>query len=465
MVNVEMDQKKIIIEGLIKAQEWDALVPILRKMPVVEVVEALIGLEEEVLVTVLKLFNLEEQGSIVSDFDRDKQLRLFELLDCKTFGKIFANMASDIRADFYQELSRDQQLQLLPFLNKKTREDVIHLSSYEPESAGGIMSTDFATILENMTAEEAVEKVRKDAPSKKMIYYLYVVDEQMKLKGFATLKDLIMVEPKTRIKEITHTDYVYADVEEDRESVASKIEKYDLVAIPVINQLNQLAGIVRHDEAIEVIRAEHTEDLEKFMGIAHAPADEELNYIDTKPLQHFRKRVVWVAALAVLGLLTGIVIHRFESALATLVILAFYMPMVADTGGNTGSQAATLVIRALALGQVNLKQWGEIILKEARVSILLGLVIGIITFGNVLLLSSLFNVPLPEDLTLSFVGLGIAIALGLQVVSSTLIGASLPLIVKRLKGDPAIVASPAITTLVDATGLLIYFSVATMMFF
>ncbi len=465
MINVDKDQKHLIIEGLIRAQEWEALVAILKKMPVVEVVEVLYELEDDILVDVLSFFNVEEQGYIVSDFDRDKQIKLFELLDRKSFADIFVNMASDIRADFYQELNREQQLQLLPFLNKKTREDVTHLSSYDPETAGGIMSTDFATLLENMTAQQAIEKVRKDAPSKKMIYYLYVVDDQMKLKGFTTLKDLIMAEPDTPISEFLYTEYAYALVDEDRESVASKIDKYDLVAIPVINQLNQLAGIVRHDEAMDVIRVEQTEDMEKFMGIMHKPSEEEVNYIEIRPVSHFRKRVLWVAILAVLGLLTGMVIHQFEDAIASLVILAFYMPMVADTGGNTGSQAATIVIRAIALGQIEVQQWLKILFKEARVSILLGLVIGVITFGNVMILTTLFNVPIPSELSLPYVGLGIAIALSLQVISSTIIGASLPLIVKKFGGDPAVAASPAITTLVDATGLVIYFSVATLMFF
>jgi len=466
MVKVDKAQKNLIIEGLIRAQEWDALVAVLKKMPVIEVVEIINNLEDNILIDVLKLFSLEEQGTIVSDFDRELQMRLFEIMDRKSFSKIFTNMASDIRADFYQELNREHQLQILPFLDKKTREDVTQLSSYDPETAGGIMSTDFATLLENMTVQQAIEKIRKDAPSKKMIYYLYVADEQMKLKGYTTLKDLIMADPKTPVSEVLHTDYAYAYVDEDRENVAKKIEKYDLVAIPVINRLNQLAGIVRHDEAIDVIRAEQTEDMEKFMGILpDTTIEEEISYIDTKPIKHFKKRVVWLASLSILGLLTGMVIHRFEAAIESLVILALYMPMVADTGGNTGSQAATVVIRAMALGQIKVKQWLKILFKEAKISVLLAGVIGLITFGKVLLLSTLWNIQLPGDLTLAFIGIGISIALSLQVISSTLIGASLPLLVRRLGGDPAVVASPAITTLVDVTGLLIYFSIATLLFF
>lgn len=461
MITVDTDQRNMVIEGLIAAREWEALVTILKKMPVVEVVEILGELKDSDLIDVLGYFSEEEQGYIVSDFDLELQLELFEKLGPKGFAKIFVQMASDLRVDLYQELDREDQLKLLPYLDKKTRENVIRLSSYDPETAGGIMSTDFATIIGDMTAAQAIEKVRSDAPSKKMIYYVYVVDRDMKLHGFTTLKDLIMAEPDTSIWEIVYKDFAKAEVDEDRESVAAKIEKYDLVAIPVINKYGQLAGIVRHDEAMEVIQAEQTEDMEKFMGIV--PAEEGLDYPETTVISHFRKRITWVASLAIIGVISGMIIHSFEEALSVLIILALYMPMVADSGGNVGSQAATVVIRAMALGQISLKNWLMILLKEARIAILLSFVLGIIAFGKVLFLS--WGMDVPDQHNLYFLAFGIALALSLQVVTSTLIGASLPLLVKRLGGDPAVAASPAITTLVDITGLLIYFGVATLMFF
>ncbi len=459
----QQDQKIAIIMGLIDENEMEALTAILKKMQAVEVAEILKELTEEQLLEVLPVFEDEDLGYIASNMDIELLVELFDKVDRRFYASMVTNMSSDVRADLYQHLEKERQLELLPYLDKKTREDVIHLSSYPPETAGSIMVTDFATVKEGMTVAQALEKIRKDAPTKKMIYYVYVVDEHMKMKGFVTLKDLIMAEPGTLVKDVLHEDFIYADVYEDRESAAVKIEKYDMVAIPVLNPLKQLAGIVRHDDALDVIRAEHTEDLEKFMGIVHDPAAEELNYMETSPIQHFKKRVIWLATLSILGLLTGMVIHRFEEAIASLVVLALYMPMVADTGGNTGSQAATVVIRAMALGQVKLKQWGKIIFKEARISILLAIVIGTITFGKVLFLS--WDVALPGDLTLSFIGVGIAFALSLQVISATLIGASLPLIVRSFGGDPAVAASPAITTLVDITGLLIYFGVASLLFF
>lgn len=461
MLAVETDKKNMLIDGLVLAREWEALVTILKKMPVIEVVEVLKELPAEDLDLLLGYFTPEERGYIVEDFDVDMQMALFERLGPKDFAPIFVQMASDIRADFYQELDREDQLRLLPYLDKKTRENVVRLSSYDPETAGGIMSTDFATIIGDMTVSQAIEKVRSDAPSRKMIYYVYVVDEDMKLHGFTTLKDLIMADPKTSIWDIVYKDFVYAEVDEDRESVAAKIEKYDLVAIPVINKYGQLAGIVLHDDALEVIQAEQTEDMEKFMGIV--PDVDGLNYTETSVFGHFRKRVSWVASLAVIGLISGMIIHKYEEAMSALIILALYMPMVADSGGNVGSQAATVVIRAIALGEITVKNWFTILFKEARIAIMLSVVLGLIAFGKILFLS--WETDVPAQFNLLFIAFGISLALSLQVISATMIGAALPLIVKRLGGDPAVAASPAITTIVDITGLLIYFGIATIMFF
>jgi magnesium transporter len=454
------DPKHSEIQELIESGDTDALMDAFQEMPTIEVADILSELDEQDIIRYLSLFDFEDQGRIFTDFDFDLQLELFNLIDKKTFGRIFINMPSDLRADLYQDLDIKQQLELLPFLDKKTREDVIHLSSYPPETAGGIMSTDFATVKSSMTVEQAIEKVRRDAPSKKMVYYVYVVDEQMKMQGFVTLKDLILESPLTQVEEIIHTSYAYAEVNEDRENVARKVEKYDLVAIPVLNPLGQLVGIVRHDEALEVIRAEHTEDFEKFMGIV--PDADGLPYLETTAFQHFRKRIIWIASLAAVGVVSGIIVHSYENALQQLIILALYMPMMADTGGNAGSQAATVVVRAIALGQISVKNWFRIIFKEMQVSLLLAICLGALAFAKVLFLS--WETDIPAKYNLTMIAFVISLALSIQVVTSTLIGAGLPLLVRRLGGDPAVAASPAITTVVDITGLLIYFGLATIFF-
>ncbi len=446
----------IEIKDLLHAETRPAIVEEMKRMPTVEVAEILAELETEDIVNILALFEPDQQGVIVSDFSLELQKELFEEMEIHHFASLFNQMYSDVRADFYQALKPEDQVMLLPYLSKSVRNDVIQLSAYPPETAGGVMNTDYSTVTENMTAREALAKIREDAPSKKMIYYIYVVDRNRKLLGFITLKNLIMADPDEKISSFLNEDFVYSEVSEDREIAARKIEKYDLVAIPVVNHRHQLVGILNHDDALEVIRSEHTEDMEKFMGIM--PAGDELDYMHTSSLGHFKKRIVWLSSLAILGLISGIILHQFEETLEAMVILALYIPMMADSGGNTGSQAATVVIRALALGQITVKNWTSIVLKEFKVSLLLAVVLGILALGKVFLLS--WSATLPVGHTLLQLGMVISGALAIQIVTATIIGGTLPLIVRAFGGDPAVAASPAITTIVDITGLLIYFGIA-----
>lgn len=444
---------------LSEKQKLKELLPALKKMSLVDVSRTLEPLESANILETLDYFSVESQGKIVALFEMSNQLSFFQQVSKKRFAPILENMPSDDRCDLYQHMSQEEQAAILPYLSKEAREDVINLSSYPPETAGGIMSTDFAKIQATMTVDSAIGKVRRDGPSKKMIYYIYVVDYRMKLVGFVSLKDLIMASPSQLISEILHTNFVSVVVDEDREEVARKIEDYDLIAIPVLNHSGQLLGIVTQDDAIDVIRAEHTEDMERFMGIMSESS--ENGYIQTSSMQHFRKRVVWIVSLAAVGIISGMIIHRFESTLEALIILALYMPMVADTGGNSGSQAATVIVRALALGQIGPKQWLNIVYKEFKISTMLAVCLGVLAFLKVLYLS--WETSIPPQYTLTQLAFVIATALSLQVVTATCIGASLPLLVKRFGGDPAVAASPAITTVVDITGLLIYFSVTVLL--
>jgi magnesium transporter len=277
--------------------------------------------------------------------------------------------------------------------------------------------------------------------------------------GLVTLKDLIMADPNEKIEEILQEFFIYAEVNEDRESVAQKIEKYSLVAIPVLNPFKQLVGIVSHDDAIEIIQEEHTEDLEKFMAITPSKDDED--YLEMSSFSHFKKRAIWIVALAAIGIISGMIIHQYQTILEKIIVLAIYMPMMTATGGNSGSQSATLVIRALSLGEAGVKDWWKIIFKEFKISFMISLCVATLIFVKVKFFS--FTSAYPDHFDPTMVGLTIALALALQVVSSAIIGAGLPLIVRKLGGDPAVAASPAITTAVDITGLLIYFSTATLM--
>jgi magnesium transporter len=457
MDEVEYTDKFAQIDEIFNLVDKAQLKEALSEIPIIDVAEYLDQKNPEEIKQILDRVDHENQGQIFSEFDLDKQLALFNYYDKLSFAFVFENMYSDVRADLYQELSKEQQISLLPYLEKKIREDVIALSSYPPETAGGIMNTDFATVVIHMTAEQAIAKIRKDAPSQKMIYYIYAVDVNMKMLGIVSLKDLIMSDPKTKVSDLIKENFVFSYVDDDKEEAARKIEKYALVAIPVLNRGDQLVGIVSYEDAMDVIQDEHTEDLEKFMGIV--PSDDGLDYLSTSSVQHFKKRITWIVSLSILSIVSGIIIHRYEGLLSSLIILALYMPMMADTGGNAGSQAATVVIRALSLGEVKISDWLKIIFKEWKISFLMAAVVGALTFFKILLLSNKNQVP--SHVTLVEIASVIATALTIQVMTATIIGAGLPLIVKKFNGDPAVAASPAITTLVDITGLLIYFTVAT----
>jgi magnesium transporter len=434
---------------------------VLNKMPVVEVAELLEKLESDYdRIDVMSQFPLDRQALILADLPITIQLSLFNAMSRKAFATIFEQMPTQSQVDFFQFLSKKAQTEILPFLSKSVRENILRLSAYPPDTAGGIMSLDYASVFERMTCAEAIAKVRADAPAKKLIYYAYVVNDEQTLLGFVTLKDLIMADPAQMIADVVHREFVFAYVDEDREEVAKKIEKYDLIAIPVVNRQMQLMGVVTHDEAIDIIRAEQTEDLEKFMGIAQR--DTELNYLETSSWKHFQKRVTWVVTLAAVGIISGMIIHHYEEALEKMLILALYMPMVADTGGNVGSQAATVIVRALALGEFSVRAWLKVIWKETKVSSLLALCLGLLAFAKVLFLS--WETEIPAEYSLVKVAFVISLALALQVITATVIGAALPLIVKAFGGDPAVAASPAITTIVDITGLLIYFGTASLFF-
>jgi magnesium transporter len=434
---------------------------VLNKMPVVEVAELLEKLESDYdRIDVMSQFPLDRQALILADLPITVQLSLFNAMSRKAFATIFEQMPTQAQVDFFQFLSKKAQTEILPFLSKSVRENILRLSAYPPDTAGGIMSLDYASVFERMTCAEAIAKVRADAPSKKLVYYAYVVNDEQTLLGFVTLKDLIMADPAQMIADVVHREFVFAYVDEDREEVAKKIEKYDLIAIPVVNRQMQLMGVVTHDEAIDIIRAEQTEDLEKFMGISQR--DTELNYLETSSWKHFQKRVTWIVTLAAVGIISGMIIHHYENALEKMLILALYMPMVADTGGNVGSQAATVIVRALALGEFSVRAWLKVIWKETKVSSLLALCLGLLAFAKVLFLS--WETEIPAEYSLVKVAFVISLALSLQVITATVIGAALPLIVKAFGGDPAVAASPAITTVVDITGLLIYFGTASLFF-
>ena len=408
---------------------------------------------------VLKHADLPLRAEIFSHLDDDLMVEMIETLRRDEIARLLTEMPHDERADLFKRLPEERRETILPALAQAEREDIRRLTAYREDTAGAVMTSDYAALSQQLTASQAIERLREIAPDKETIYYAYVVDDQRKLLGFVSLKDLILAPPKSLIADIMHREVIFARVEDDREEAARKIQKYDLIALPVLNGNNALVGIITHDDAIDIITQEHTEDMEKFMAIVGS--HEEAVYMKTSAWVHFKNRSPWVIMLAILGLVSGFIVQSFEGLLLHFAILAAFMPMLADTGGNTGSQSATLVVRALALREISPRDIFRILAKEFQVAILLALLLGIIAYGRVILFGSGSNVA--QLYSLSTIGFAIALALGLQVVTATLIGALLPLAAARAKFDPAVVASPALTTIVDITGLIIYFITAQLL--
>jgi magnesium transporter len=447
------------LRELIEAKDTPAIQDLCRQTHPETIAELIEGLEPDEIWAILHMLDPHLRALIFSHFDLDCQVELATGQSRRQMASLLEEMPADDRADLIQKLDESVRNELLPMVAKAEREDIRKLVQYEEETAGAVMSTDYAVLKPDMDITQAIEQLRTQAPDKETIYYIYVVNDARKLIGFVSLKDIIVARPGRHIRDLMHTDIIKACVNEDQESVARKIEKYDLIAIPVIDDNDVIVGIVTHDDAMDIIRQEQTEDIEKLMAISGQ--HETTPYLKIPAWRHFRNRSGWIIALGVLGLISGMIVQRYEALLVQFAVLASFMPMLADTGGNTGSQSATLVIRALALREISIRDILRVLFKEFQVAVPLACVMAVLAFGRLIF----FADPgmMPSGISLSLVGLAIGVALALQVMTATLIGAMLPLGAAAFKLDPAIVASPALTTIVDITGLLIYFSIIKML--
>jgi len=421
--------------------------------------EVLAGFELPDIIEALGALNPEIRAATFSHLDPEPQVEIIGASRRRDRIALVTAMSPDDRVDLLRRLPEERREDILPGLAQAERDDILRLSSYPEGTAGSVMTSEYVALAPEMTAAQALEKIRQDAPDAETIYYAYVVDGGRRLLGLVSLRDLILARPGEKLRDIMQTEVISAKVEDDREEAVQKISRYDLLALPVTGGGDALVGIITHDDAMDVLSQEHTEDMEKFMAISgsHEPGA----YLRTSSWTHFKNRAVWIIGLAALELVSGAIIHRFEDAFSRLLILALYMPMVADTGGNTGSQSATVVIRALALGELSPRDAFRVLFKEFKISLLLALTLGVLSFAKILFLSH--GEPLPPGFSIMDVGLAISIALAAQVVTATMVGAVLPMAVSAFDLDPAVIASPALTTVVDVTGLILYFTTAKLM--
>jgi magnesium transporter len=410
---------------------------------------ALEGFEPRQVWAVLALLPMEEQADIFGYFEREQQLDLAQTAPRARLARIVTEMNSDERADLFNELSEEQQDALLPALAQAEREDIRRLASYEEGTAGSIMTSDYALLHESQSAAQAIEKLRHEAPDKETIYRAYVTSPDRKLVGAVRLQDLILATPRTLVREIMEEDPVSVRVDEDQEEVARMISRYDVLALPVVDAENRIVGIVTHDDAMDVLQEEATEDFHKVGSVGEL----DTSVRDASIGLLYRKRIGWLVLLVFGNLLSGAGIHYYEHTIEAVVALVFFLPLLIGSSGNAGSQAATLMVRALATGDVMLKDWGRMLGREVLIAFLLGLTMALAVSG----IGWFRGGP--------GVALSVALTMVLVVLVGSLIGMSLPFVLSRFKLDPATASAQLVTTMADAAGVFIYFWVATTILF
>lgn len=411
------------------------------------------GLEDDEVWQVLSHTDDENIADIFSYFGRDRQLDLIATDRKDVAATLIRNLPSDDRVDLLQGVEDDVRTALLDLLPVEDRRDIMRLSQYPEGTAGAVMTTEMAMLLENLSVREAVDEIGRQSEDYETIYYLYIVDDEERLQGLVSARQLLsrMKSPETKLADIMETDLVTALVMEDQEEVAEKVARLDLLAIPVIDSSRRLAGIITHDDIIDVFRAEATEDAHR--SAAMEPLAE--SYLRTGLLTLSWKRGVWLAILFFCALLTAFALERYESITEEIQWLILFIPLIISSGGNSGSQSATLIITALSRDHIKLTDWATVIRRELVMGLLLGC--GLAVLGG---LASWFLVPAEQQAETWLSVLVVPITLILVVISGTLSGSVLPLIFERIGWDPAIMSNPFVAGIVDILGIVIYMTVA-----
>lgn len=422
-----------------------------------DIADLLLTLEHDDAVKLFKALEPRKRVHAFEFLSLEEQERLVENLGSDTLGSVLDGMSSDDRADLFRYLPEAARERLYPMLAQAERNDVKRLLEFKEGTAGSVMSTEYATIKPEMTVSEALEHLRHVAPQRETIYVLFVIDERRHLVGVVSLRELITAVAGSKVSGIMRREVISAKATADREEVAALISKYDFLALPIVDENDVLLGIVTHDDVIDVIKAEATEDAQKVGGMEAL----DLPYMETPVLTMVRKRGLWLVLLFVGQMFTANAMSHFEKEITVALVLALFVPMIISSGGNSGGQAASLIIRALAVGEVRMADWWRVVRREIVTGVLLGTMLGVLGFAQVMV-RAWFS---PEDYKGhgALVAATITVSLVVIVMWGSLAGSMLPILLKRLGLDPATSSTPFVATLCDVTGIVIYFAIAILM--
>lgn len=398
----------------------------------------------------IKLFRMLPKGiaaDVFSFLPIEVEQTIITSLTDREAANIIENLFADDAADLMEEMPANVVKRLLAQTTPETRRDINHLLRYPEDSAGSIMTVEFVDLKENQTVTEAIERIRKIGLNKETINTCYVTNQYRKIRGTISLRMLLLSEASDRIGDLMEENVITINTMMDQEEVAHQFQKYDFDAMPVVDSENRLVGIITVDDIMDIIEQEATEDIEMMAAIT--PTDKP--YMKTTVFETWKKRIPWLLLLMISATFTGKIIMTYENALASYAVLTAYIPMFMDTGGNAGGQASVTIIRGISLGEIEFSDIFRVIWREVRVAVLCGITLAVVNFAKLLLLDGV-------AVQVAWI---VCLTMVITVIVAKLVGCSLPILAKKIGFDPAVMASPFITTIVDAVSLIIYFQIAT----
>jgi len=444
-MNEEMELVKEEVIELLKNKRYTNLSKYMDQINNQDIPALFEELSQEDMVRLFRVLPKDEAADVFSYMEPDLQEKLINSLTDKELKSVLDELFMDDTVDLIEEMPSNVVKRILKSVSKEDRKTINELLKYPDDCAGSIMTTEFIDLKVNMTVDKAFEKIRKIGLDKETIYTCYVLDVRREVIGIITVKDLLLSDRDVLIKDIMETNVITVNTLDDKEEVVKQFDKYDVMALPVVDKENRLVGIITVDDAIDVLQEETTEDFE--LMAAMTPTED--SYFKTSVFSHAKNRILWLLILMLSSAITGAIITHYENAFAAIPVLVSFIPMIMGTGGNCGSQSSTLIIRGMAIDEISLKDFTKAIWKELRVSLLVGLVLAIVNGIRIMIQYNDFMLAIVLGLTLIT-----------TVVLAKLLGCILPMLAKKLKLDPAIMASPLITTIVDTCSILIYFAIA-----
>lgn len=441
---IKMEEKVV---DLIKIRKFNELKNYLQSVNSADLPSLFDELSDENMLIIYRLLSKEKAAEVFAELDPDVQEKLINGFSDKELKNVIDELFMDDTVDLIEEMPSNVVKRILKNIDSIDRKIINELLNYPEDSAGSIMTTEFIDLKENMTVKQALEKIKKIGLEKETIYNCYVLNTYRKVRGIIDLKSLVIADEDTVIKDIMETNVITVSTLEDQENVAKMFDKYNFLAIPVVDKENRLVGIVTFDDALDVLQDEVAEDFEKMAAIT----PNEDTYFKTSVFKHARNRIVWLLVLMLSSIVTGSIITKYEEAFATVPLLVAFIPMIMGTTGNCGSQTSTLIIRGMSNDEVLLKDYFKAIWKEFRVAILVAIMLGLA--NSIRILIQYQDAKLALVVSLSLLG---------TVILAKFLGCSLPMLAKKFNIDPALMATPVISTISDMCSVLIFFKVATM---